>query len=1330
MTSFTRPIHGNNPHLPFGDHQDSIFYGKDIISVKQFTREQLDYIFDVAHEMYEMVARVGSFDLLKGKILASLFYEPSTRTSSSFTSAMERLGGSVIPINNVSYSSVTKGESLPDTIRTLEAYADVIVLRHPEIGSSALAAKYARKPIINAGDGIGEHPTQALLDLFTIKEELGKVDGLTVTMMGDLKYGRTVHSLARLLTLYDVKLNYVAPEILSMPAEIVDEIDGLIEYETDRGKFIGRGRDLANPIVITNHKDLSGTEGTTLDPIFSIAKQLTLEPNQTATITYLTFAAEDYTKAIQISHKYNEISRIDNAFATAESHNGKILRSLAMEDISLSKIQELFSFVIYPNPNLRADSAIINQSTLPQSGLWPFGISGDYPILLVSIDHQENLEKLHEILLAHAYWRKMGMMIDLIIMNTKDAGYTHELGEKIQQAIQIFGNQNLANRRGGIFVLTASQIENDTLRLMKTAANVIIDFKAGDLYQHLNLAAAFEPHLPLFVASKPEHFFESPEKIERPDDLIMDNGIGGFSHDGREYQIYLQNYPKSLKDFGQIPPAPWVNVIANQNFGFLVSESGSGFSWAINSGENRLSPWINDPVSDPSGESLYLRDEITGKIWTATPLPAGEGSDYIVKHGQGYSTFESINNGFWQKQVVFVDAEKPVKFIALTLRNESKEHRRLTATYYVEWVLGAHREGTSAFIASNYDAETGSLLARNTYSTDFSRRVAFLTSNQPVHGLTADRKEFLGSPGNRKKPEGLKRVGLSGEVKSGVDPCAALQTHLNFEPGEEKRIIFILGQGADLEESKALAKTFSQPKAERNSWTEVQQKWDAILNTIQVETPQIEMDLMLNRWLEYQALSCRIWGRSAFYQSSGAYGFRDQLQDVISVMSTQPDLVRKHILKAAKHQFDAGDVLHWWHPPSGRGVRTRITDDLLWLVYVTVEYVKRTGDLNILEEKITFKLGKPLEENEEERYGKYEDSEESFTLFEHCRRALSKGDTSGPHGLPLIGRGDWNDGMNRVGIQGQGESVWLAWFMYECHQRFAKLCELLDDHSSAIEHRKRADELKEITNQVAWDDEWFLRGYYDDGSPLGSHRNKECQIDSLPQSWSILTNGAPEDRQITAINSVEEHLVSEKFALIRLFTPPFDKTEHDPGYIKGYPPGIRENGGQYTHAAIWAVWALTKLGWGTKALEQFNYLNPITHSQNLEDANLYAVEPYVVAADIYSTPPFKGRGGWTWYTGSSGWLYRLGVEAILGFELCGDHFTIDPCIPEAWEGFKLTYKRKDCTYVVAVDNPDHIEKGVSQITLDGELLKEQHIPILDDQSVHQVTITMGKNSEN
>ena len=836
---------------------------------------------------------------------------------------------------------------------------------------------------------------------------------------------------------------------------------------------------------------------------------------------------------------------------------------------------------------------------------------------------------------------------------------------------------------------------------------------------------------------------ERTPPLARPTDLLFDNGLGGFSADGREYAIYLRP--------GQSTPAPWINVIANPHFGFLVSEAGSGYTWAENSGENRLTPWHNDPVTDTPGEALYLRDEEIGHVWSPTPLPAGAPVPYLIRHGAGYSVFEHHSHGFKHRLRLFAVPNAPVKVVQLRLENTWNRNRHITVTFYAEWVLGTTRDATQQYIIPEFDAGSLALLARNPYNEEFGERVAFLAASKEPHGLTTDRTEFLGRGGSHRHPAALDRVGLSSAVKAGLDPCAGLQIHVWLAPGETKEIYFLLGQGADRQETLRLVKQYQDPARVEAAWEAVNEFWDELLGAVTVRTPDPAMDLLLNRWLLYQALSCRVWGRSALYQSSGAFGFRDQLQDVMALVYTAPGVVRDHILRAARHQFEAGDVLHWWHPPSGRGVRTRCSDDLLWLPFVTAHYVTTTGDEALLTERVPFLKSGPLEPDEEERYGQYETSAEGGTLYEHCRRALEKGATAGPHGLPLMGSGDWNDGMNRVGIEGQGESVWLGWFLYATLTRFALLCERMGhvEEEQAAAYRQQARDLLQALETHAWDGNWYRRAYYDDGTPLGSAENDECQIDSIAQSWAILSGAAggptsqlsgsadtveapPEPefaevpaRAAQAMEAVAERLVRPDDQLVLLFAPPFDKTMHDPGYIRGYLPGIRENGGQYTHAALWTAWAFAEMGQGDRAAALFRLLNPIYHSDWPEKVARYRVEPYVVAADVYSVPPHTGRGGWTWYTGSASWMYRLGLEAILGLRRVGNVLRFDPCIPKTWPGYELTYRYGKTSYQIRVENPDGVERGVKQVTLEGGVWPGGEIPLLDDGRQYSVCVLMG-----
>ncbi|HJS28675.1 MAG TPA: protein ndvB, partial [Anaerolineales bacterium] len=707
------------------------------------------------------------------------------------------------------------------------------------------------------------------------------------------------------------------------------------------------------------------------------------------------------------------------------------------------------------------------------------------------------------------------------------------------------------------------------------------------------------------------------------------------------------------------------------------------------------------------------------------PLPARAQAPYLVRHGAGYSDFEHHSHGLKQRLRLFAARDDPVKLVQLRLENTLGSPRRITATYYVEWVLGVTREPTQQYVVPEFDNDSQALLARNAYHVEFGGRVAFAAGSKALHGLTADRTEFLGRMGSLESPSGLQRIGLSGKVEAGYDPCAALQLHLDLQPGETQEVHFLLGQGSDREDALRLVKKYQDRSQVEAAWEDLTGFWEGLLGAVQVRTPEPAMDLLLNRWLLYQTLAGRYWGRSGFYQSSGAFGFRDQLQDVLALAFAAPEFIREHLLRAARQQFEAGDVLHWWHPPTGRGVRTRISDDLLWLPYTAAHYVLATGDESLLAEEVSFLQGPPLEPGQAERYQQYQTSNEVSTLFEHCRRALDKATTSGPHGLPLIGAGDWNDGMNLVGREGRGESVWLGWFLYDNLVRFSGICERQGNEELARFYRERAEELDKALEEHAWDGEWYRRAYYDDGTPLGSAANRECRIDSIAQSWSVLSGAGDLQRSVTAMRSVLELLVRPEEQLVLLFTPPFNRTPRDPGYIKSYLPGIRENGGQYTHAALWVSWALAQLGDGDQAEGIFRLLNPIQRADTPESMRTYKVEPYVVAADIYSEPPYQGRGGWTWYTGSSGWMYRLGLEAILGLQLEGGSLKIDPCIPKDWPGYEITVRRTETAFHIRVENPSGINRGVREIWMDGKSLREGLIPLVEDGKEHEITVQLG-----
>jgi cyclic beta-1,2-glucan synthetase len=1082
------------------------------------------------------------------------------------------------------------------------------------------------------------------------------------------------------------------------------------KYETSRLRFLGRNRTGREYRLSTGVDAADGM----IDPIFSLSQEIDLKPYAKTRVTFLTAADTSRARALEKLHQLQNGQAIHSAFTEARTHAEFELLELGMNGGAVENAQRVLSALLHPAGVWRPPPHVLAQNEKGQSGLWAYGISGDLPILLARI-RDGKTALLNEVLQAFSYWRSHQVRLNLVILNEQDTGYGLELQNLIQRRIRQMGMDSLVNLRDGIFILRMDQLPPADQILLQTVVGVVLDEKDGSLSAIAQRMAAQPARLPPLLPSlSEEEDGGQTAAIETPGDLLMDNGFGGFSRDGREYVIHLEG--------GQHTPRPWINVIANPDFGFTVSEAGFGHTWAGNSSENRLTPWRNDPVTDMPGEAIYLRDEETGRVWSPTLMPAGAVTKHVIRHGAGYSLFESQSHGLNQKLRVFAAKEGPVKIVRMHVRNLWQRPRRITITYYAEWVLGTTRDIQQAHVRPEFDADKNALLAGNAYNAEFGGRVAFLAANKKPHGVTADRTEFLGRLGSMRSPAALGRIGLASAVNAGLDPCAAIQLHVDLAAGAEEEVYFLLGEGSSREESLDLIGRMQAPGEVEAEWQAVQKHWDDILDTITVETPDAEMDLMLNRWLLYQALACRVWGRTALYQPGGAFGFRDQLQDVLAMVHARPDIARSHILEAARHQFEAGDVLHWWNPPGGRGVRTRFSDDLLWLPFVAAEYVEASGDTSILDESIPFLKGELLQVGEYERYAGYEPTETAFPLLEHLRRVVEKGSSMGAHGLPLMGTGDWNDGMNLVGAEGRGESVWLGWFLHATLERFASLAERMGE--DAERYHERARRLAQALENHAWDGEWYLRAFYDDGSRLGSHENDECQIDSIAQSWAVISGAGDPGRAAQAMESVDRRLVRPSERLILLFTPPFNKTLQNPGYIKGYPPGMRENGGQYTHAAIWTAWAFANLGQGNHAGELFQMLNPIGHADTPEKVARYQVEPYVIAADIQSEAPQTGSGGWTWYSGSAAWMYRLGIEMILGLTRHADALEIDPCIPGSWKGFKVNYRFGSTTYMIHVENPQGVQRGVEGISVDGNPVSGR-IRLSDDGSQHEVHVRMG-----
>jgi cyclic beta-1,2-glucan synthetase len=1122
---------------------------------------------------------------------------------------------------------------------------------------------------------------------------------------------------------------------------------GPVSWETDRARFLGRGRTPRNPMAMEAPGPLSGTVGAVLDPIFALRTELELEPGESRSLAFTTLVADSVERTFELADRYHNMHAGQRALDLAWITQQAELRELGLTPADAAAFQELAGYLLFPlhgGAGLRPTPAQRIQGAAPQPLLWAHGISGDHPILLTTIDSKDGLPTLRRLFAAHQYLRRRGMAVDLVVLNLQASSYLQELQEKILEARHTVGDVGGGSGQGAIYPLRGDQMSREERMMIEATARVRIPSDGRPLLRLLKQVeeadeaarevlvvrsgaraggAAGGGLVPSPVNSRAE---DGPDRSgsDLPGSaLLLDNGTGGFTPEG-DYQVRVRG--------DQVPPAPWSNVVANQEAGFVVTERGGGFTWAGSSYFHRLTPWRNDPVSDEPGEVLYLRDEETGELWCPTPAPIAGDHPYTVVHSPSGSIFRHRRGGIRTRLRMGMAGEDPVKVSILELKNEGDRPRRLSLTAYVEWTLGVAREVTQNHMEVTHDPDTGAILARNPFDPDFSERVAFLALDMgsSVVDHTTDRTLFLGRNGTLAAPAALRRRGQAaargrggegsreevgspgfvrmapareGEGPGFHDPCGVLQTVLELPPGAQLRVVVLLGSGRSRAEALSLLERHRRGDGGEVAVDRNREAWDRRLSVLQVQTPEPSFDVLLNRWLLHQTLSCRMWGRSALYQSGGAYGFRDQLQDAMALVYTEPALVREHLLRAASRQFVEGDVQHWWHPNTGRGVRTRFSDDLAWLPFTVDHYIRVTGDRAVLDEEVPFLEMRALGPDEHEVYDQPVVSQESGSLYEHCLRALERASTRGAHGLPLMGIGDWNDGMNRVGVGGEGESVWLAWFLLATLRSFADHARERGEGEVVERLLTAAQGYAVAANAGGWDGAWYRRAYFDDGTPLGSASNDECRIDAIAQSWSVLSGGGEPEKQRQAMEALESELVDRELRLIRLLAPPFDDGPLDPGYIKGYLPGVRENGAQYTHAALWAVQAVAEQGRGDRALELYQMINPLEHAATPEGVERYRVEPYVVAADVYTSPGQPGRGGWTWYTGSSSWMYRVGLESILGFRLRGNLLFLEPVVPASWPFFHIDYRYGSTLYRIRVEEPGRIREEGAEVTVEPEV---------------------------
>ena len=1090
---------------------------------------------------------------------------------------------------------------------------------------------------------------------------------------------------------------------------------GHMSFETDRMRFIGRGRSVADPQALDEQGTLSDSEGAVLDPVAAIRCVVALAPGETGIVDLLTGVGDSRDACIALLRRYRDRQVVDRVLPAASARAHALLTTLQCTEAEARLYAELARSVIYANPSLRAAKSTLAQNAQGQSELWGYGISGDLPIVLLQTSDAANTTLARQMIAAHAYWRLQGVTADLVILCNNDKGRRPSLVDDITTLVKSSSvSGELLDKSGGIFIRSLAQVPDADRVLLQAVARVVL--ADGTLAQQLNRAFGQSTSMPLLRATPDDLREPSPTKLPKDQpggDLVFSNGLGGFSADGREYVIRPTRK--------HMTPSPWVNVLANPSFGTLISEAGSANTWSENAQQFRLTPWSNDPVGDANTEAFYLRDEETGHFWSPTLLPCGGTAPYETRHGFGYSRFEHIEGGIRSHLTVYVATDAPIKFAVLSVANESGRARRLSATGYLEWVLGDDRTKTATHVVSEIDPGTGALFARNRYNTEFAGRCAFFDSDEMAESSwCADRREFLGACGTLEKPAAMAQKDLSGAVGAGLDPCAAIRIPLELTENQSREITFRLGAAQSPDEASQLVRQWRGAAAAQGALAAVKTYWMRTLDAVQIETPDRSLDVLANGWLIYQVLGCRLWARNAFYQASGAFGFRDQLQDVMALVHAAPGRVREHLLRSASRQFPEGDVQHWWHPPSGRGVRTRCSDDFLWLPLATCRYVAVTGDTGVLEEPVHFLDGPLLKEGEATYYALPKQGQQGASLYEHCRRAVDHGLRFGAHGIPLMGAGDWNDGMNLVGAGGKGESVWLGFFLYAVLSQFGDLAKRRGDALFASRCTTEAARLQSAIEGSSWDGDWYRRAWFDDGSPLGTAGNVECGITSIPQSWSVLSGAGDADRSRRAMHAVDAHLVNRDAALIRLLDPPFNHSNPSPGYIQGYVRGVRENGGQYTHAAVWATMAFAALGDSERAWELVGMINPIKHGESADGIAFYKVEPYVIASDVYSLAPHAGRGGWTWYTGSAGWMYRLILESLLGLTVESNQLRIVPCIPRDWKSFKIHYRYHDTPYHITVLQT--LAGEGHRITVDGVAVPGPAITMVNDHGAHAVEV--------
>lgn len=1052
-----------------------------------------------------------------------------------------------------------------------------------------------------------------------------------------------------------------------------------IEIELEKEKFWGRNNKYPKSVIESSNFTNEIRE--TVEPVIALRTKLEIEAKESEKINLLIYTAESKEELIKnIEETGND--NIEQILELAQAKSEEEIKFLGLNGEKIENNQKILGHILEKDipKNIDIEYKI--------EDVWKFGISGDYPIILVELKNVEEMYVVDELLETIEFFNVKNIRIDLCILNNENTSYETFVKDEINESIKNHRLEYLKNNQ--IFVLNKSELTKADIKLIRAIAQVTINGQIGGIRNNLDEIEKTEER-----KFEKQYIEQSTnEKVEK-EETIFENEYGGFKNN--EYIINVE------KDNN--PPRSWSNIIANPKMGTVTTENFGGYTWINNCRLNRITTWENDAIQDFQTETIIIKENDKKEYWKL-------GSDsnknsYQVKYGLGYSKYIQINNDIVQENHVFVPINGQVKINHITLKNRLPQKRILTLYYALNLSMGEDRVKNLGKI--KIERKNNFITCENICKSEFNEKIE-ITSSVPIKSYTNIKNEFFDENMN---PIGVNKKSLIPQGNISVGNVVIIEIPIELDEYERKSINLILG--------KEVQKYFEEPEVEK-AICEVEQYWNEKTGIIKVKTPSEKINLYMNTWLVYQTLTSRMYGKTGFYQSGGATGYRDQLQDSMAMKWIDIGILEKQIKIAAKHQFKEGDVMHWWHEQNQSGIRTKISDDLLWLPYCVLEYIEFTENMDILDEEVEFVYGINLD-GEKEKYDRYQYTEEKETIYEHCMKAIYKSLDFGENGFPKIGTGDWNDGFNMLGHKGKGESVWLGFFLYDILNRWDRILEYKGKEKERAEFEKIKNELKKSLNQNGWDGSWYKRAINDDGIVLGSSNSKECKIDSIAQSWAVISEAGNNDKKYMALESAKKYLIDEENGIIKLLTPGFKDGEINPGYIKKYPYGVRENGGQYTHASIWLIMAFAKMGFLEEAVKYLEMINPISHTETKDKTMKYKIEPYVLPGDVYSNKSMNGRGGWSWYTGSSGWYYKACLENILGLIKRGDRLYLPKKIPKIWEHYEIQYRYKSNLYNIKITRKSN-EQEEKEIKINGEMIQNDYIILKDENKIENIEIKL------